>query len=170
MEAIWTPEELRLWFISCVSNEGLLVRATADLFFKDSYGCLGSSPALLPYRWLPACFSHCSATAHALSRPSAPRGRRRGGDSRRWAARSLRKPPAQQHTGVCSQDTTGTSGVPPAWLSRQVRLRKCNETAPDGPVNKILALLQGWPLCLLRKHSFPINTPLPNILTGPKGS
>lgn len=158
-----------LWFISCVSDEGLLVRATADLFFKDSYGCLGSSPALLPHRWLPACFSHCSATAHALSRPSAPRGRRGGGQQAVGSSEPAETASTAAHR-LLLPGHTGASGVPPAWLSRQVRLRKCNETAPDGPVNKILALLQGWPLCLLRKHSLPINTPLPHILTGPKGS
>lgn len=73
MEAVWTPEELRLWFISYASNEGLLVRAAADLFFKDSYRCL-AGPALLPRRWLPACLSHCSTTTHVPSRVSAPWG------------------------------------------------------------------------------------------------
>ena len=76
MEAVWTPEELRLWFISCVSNEGLLVWAAAGLFFKDSYRCL-AGPALLPHRWLPACLPHTPplhTCRHVCLRAGTPRG------------------------------------------------------------------------------------------------
>lgn len=139
MEAIWTPEGLRLWFISCVSNEGLLVRATADLFFKDSYGCL-AGPALLPHRRLPACSSHCSATAHALSRPSAPRGHHGGGDSRWWAARSPRRP-GHSSTQASAPRTHGRLGRPsclalPAAEARKVqrdRTRRTSRQNTDPP-------------------------------------
>ena len=151
MEAVWTPEELRLWFISCVSNEGLLVWAAAGLFFKDSYRCL-AGPALLPHRWLPACLPHTPplhTCRHVCLRAGTPRGVETAGSGQHGARGN------RQHSSA--QASAPSRLALPAGEARKVQRDSTQRTSQK---NTDPPCRDGQYVCL-ENTRFPINAPLP---------